>query len=167
MPTSKTEIRSLQAQEVALFRDLRLQALQESPAAFDQTYQEEAEQPIAYWQALVLGVTPPSNNTMLIAVKGQEPVAVVYGFNKGKGAGSFGGMWVAQQYRQQGIASELVASIFQWAKKSGITTLRIWNVEGNEAAQNLYQKFGFQVTGETRKLETKPERVIIQLERKL
>lgn len=165
MDTKKITIRALKHDEIDLFRILRLQALKESPDSFDQKYAEEVEKPREYWEGLVAGVTPPSTNTMLLVMKESDVAGVVYGFNKNGGLGSFGGLWVAEQHRRQGIASILVDAIISWAKEVGIDRLEIWNVEGNQAAQALYTKFGFQPTGVTKVLENHLGKQIVQLRR--
>lgn len=165
MAQGQITIRELIHDELALFRALRLQALEEAPEAFDQTYAVEKTKPTEYWQELLEALTPPSKNIMLIAQKEQEDVGVVYGFNKGSGKGSFGGMWVAKKHRNQGVASQLVEAVLQWAKGSEINTMNIWNVEGNQAAQKLYEKYGFQATGLSKKLESQKDRKIIQLKK--
>ena len=83
MSQSTITLRKAKNNEAALFRDLRLKALQEAPEAFAQNLEEESNKPLTYWQELLDGLTPPSPNIMLIASKDKEQVGVVYGFNKG------------------------------------------------------------------------------------
>ena len=139
----------------------------EAPEAFDQKLEEESKKPISYWQELLDTLTPPSTDIMLIASKEKEPIGLVFGFNKGEGIGSFGGMWVAKSDRKEGVASSLVEAILNWAKNSGINTLNIWNMEGNYPAQKLYEKFGFRPTGLSKSLDAEGAKIIIQLRKNL
>lgn len=167
MTQPQLQIRALQNEEVSLFRDLRLQALKEAPEAFEQRYEVENEKPMTYWQELVDALTSPSKHIMLMAYFAETCAGVVYGFNKGSGNGSFGGMWVAKTHRKQGVGIRLVEEIFEWAKSREISTLHIWNMEGNLAAQNLYEKAGFQPTGVRKDLETQPSKRIVQYKKEL
>ena len=45
------QIRRLQISDAALFRDIRLEALQKNPEAFGSTFQQENAQPLSWFEA--------------------------------------------------------------------------------------------------------------------
>jgi putative acetyltransferase len=62
------------------------------------------------------------------------------------------GMSVDQDWRRQGIGSQLMAQAIAWAKSTGIISrIELAVFERNEKAIRLYQKFGFEIEGKRRK----------------
>ena len=55
---------------------------------------------------------------------------------------------VLEEYRGQGIASQLFNRVFEWAKEVGITRLGLTVIKENSKAFNLYRKMGFAIEGE-------------------
>lgn len=57
---------------------------------------------------------------------------------------------VSRDYRQQGIASQLLKNAFDWACKHEVTKLSLNVRAQNQAAINLYEKMGFELEGRER-----------------
>ena len=57
-------IRRLQAHEEALFRQLRLRALEDAPDAFADTFADTLARPDSYWANLTRSVTDPQRHVM-------------------------------------------------------------------------------------------------------
>ena len=53
------------------------------------------------------------------------------------------GLYVKNEYRRRGIASNLIAHAKKWVKDKNIENLYINVLEGNMEAMNLYYKNGF------------------------
>jgi ribosomal protein S18 acetylase RimI-like enzyme len=61
-------------------------------------------------------------------------------------------MSVAQEWRNQGIGSKLLARAIEWARATGIVTrIELHVYARNEAAIHLYKKYGFEVEGRLRR----------------
>ena len=163
--SEEIKVRRLKKDEVDVFKSLRLTAIKEDPYAFDQTYNQEKEKGFSYWNELVLSLTPPGKNIMLIAVKNDTSVGFVFGFRREKQTGSFGGMWVSKKYRRQGIATKLISEIEAWAREEKILELKIWNFKENHNAQKFYERCGFIETGLDKELST--GKLMVQLNKKL
>ncbi len=161
---SSISIRRITKNDVEVFREVRLKALKDSPASFGQKYEEEVEKQLHYWQDLVDKVSPSTKNVAFLLFDIEKPVGVILGFDKENENGGLGGMWIDPAYRQQGLASKLVERVIEWAKAKGLSKMRLWNVDGNEAAEKLYRKFGFQLTGEKKPLESDPTLTISEFE---
>ena len=52
---------------------------------------------------------------------------------------------VTPKFRRQGIATELLRQLEEWASAQGITTFMLEMREGNSEAQPLYEKHGYEV----------------------
>ena len=52
---------------------------------------------------------------------------------------------VTPKFRRQGIATELLQQLEEWASAQGITTFMLEMREGNSEAQPLYEKHGYEV----------------------
>ncbi len=160
-------IRLIKKNDVKLFRKVRLNALRDSPASFGQKYDHEIRKPLHYWQDLVQKVTPPAQDRAFLLFKKEKAVGMIFGFIKEKQQGSVGGMWIHPNYRKQGFASKLVKKILKWARDKKLKTIKLWNVNGNQTAEKLYRKFGFQLTGKQKPLESNQKMIISEFKLKL
>jgi ribosomal protein S18 acetylase RimI-like enzyme len=130
----------LTANEWVLLRDTRLIALKDSPEAFLSTYERELAYGERDWRAEF--------------TRGQWTVEV----RQGKAVGLLGAtrdaaaprsecyleyMWVSPEFRRCGVASSLVTQILRRLQGSGVSTVWLWILDGNEAAQRFYEKCGF------------------------
>lgn len=90
-------------------------------------------------------------NIMLMAMDG-DTIAGIATINstgkiKGRHDGELG-IVVAKKYQGQGIGSELIRQLIEWAKTNGVTTrLSLDTRADNVKAASLYMKFGFIVEG--------------------
>lgn len=88
---------------------------------------------------------------MLLAMDGEE-IAGIATINssvkiKARHDGELG-IVVAKKYQGQGIGTELIRQLIQWAKGNGVTTrLSLDTRADNVKAVELYMKFGFVVEG--------------------
>jgi ribosomal protein S18 acetylase RimI-like enzyme len=57
------------------------------------------------------------------------------------------GMWVAPDYRGQGVADRLVETVCDRARESGAATVTLWVTEMNDRAAAFYRRHGFAPTG--------------------
>jgi GNAT superfamily N-acetyltransferase len=151
-------IRRLRPDEADLFRDLRLRALEESPASFAETSTEMAAQPPEYWARLTASVTRPDGQVMFVAEEDGQPVGLVFGlFDRDDAAlGHLGGMWVEPGWRRRGVGRALATAVIAWARERKLRALELWVTEGNRGAIELYAAHGFTATGEEDVLPSDP-----------
>ncbi len=148
----KFNVRILRKKDALILRDVRLNALRDSPHSFGGIYEEESKKPLAYWEDMV---TRKLGDRVIFAAEYKKTViGTLFCFCREDGSGGFGGMWVDPTYRNKGVASALVKQGIMWAKKMGVTKITLWNTKNNEAAKHLYMKSGFTPTGNTRTLES-------------
>jgi GNAT superfamily N-acetyltransferase len=158
-------IRELARHEWALFRELRLRALAESPDAFAQTLAEAREKPDAYWVQLAESVTAHGGQVMLIAETDGRPTGMAFGlFDKeNPKAGHVGGMWMEPAARGQGTGRALLEAAIAWGRSRDLDRLELWVTEGNVAANRLYESAGFTDTGRRDTLPSTRTLQIIQM----
>jgi ribosomal protein S18 acetylase RimI-like enzyme len=65
-------------------------------------------------------------------------------------------LWVASDFRRVGVASSLLRTVLARLQASGVHTVWLYILDGNEPAMRLYQRFGFQSTNERIELPDHP-----------
>jgi len=162
-------IRRLQAHEEALFRPLRLRALEDAPDAFGDTLADTLARPDSYWANLTRSVTDPQRHVMFVAEDDATPVGLVFGLRDADrtDGGRLGGMWVAPEARERGLGRALGEAVIEWARAEGLTRLALWVTVANPPAVNLYQRLGFVATGRSNALPSNPRLQIVEMTRAL
>lgn len=148
-PAAAVAVRPLAGHEWPLYRELRLRALADAPAAFGSTLAAEQPRLDADW-AWRLGLAAASN-------RDRPLVAEVDGVAVGLAWARFDGddphlvnlfqMWVAPQARGQGAAAALLRAAIDWARASGARAMQLGVLSGNDNARRLYERAGFRLHG--------------------
>jgi GNAT superfamily N-acetyltransferase len=92
-------------------------------------------------------------NSLICVLCDNDIIGFIYGFlkhEKGEFAkenvGFIDALYVKDEYRKQGIASQLIEEFYKWCKLKDVKYIEIGSFVKNEAAFSLYKKFGFEVT---------------------
>src|SRR5438874_843443 len=103
-------------QNPMLFKDVRLQALQDTPTAFSSTYADESQLTDADWVKRA-SQWSTDGSTAYLAIDTAIPCGIVGGFlDKGDSTRvHLASMSVAPAHRRSGIGTRLVNAIFEWA----------------------------------------------------
>jgi len=129
-----------------VWRRLRLAALAEAPYAFGSRladWQGEGDRPERWRDRLEL---PGSYN--VVALLDDQPVGMASGVPADEpGVVELISMWVGPAARGRGAGDRLIQAVEQWARLGQAKVLRLSVVQGNEAAERLYQRCGFVGTG--------------------
>ncbi|HAT4400021.1 TPA: GNAT family N-acetyltransferase [Legionella pneumophila] len=138
------KIRQLFDADWHLWKEIRLEALTNSPESFGSSYEEEVFMSDTDFQnglskGYVLGVFV---DDLLVSCAG------FYTLNslKTKHRGVLWGMYTRIEYRGKGIATVLIQTLIQHAKTC-VTQLHLTCVVGNFVACAFYQKQGFRIYG--------------------
>jgi GNAT superfamily N-acetyltransferase len=134
-------VRRIGADDWALWRELRLQALEEAPYAFSSR--------VADWQGQ--GDTETrwrgrlSDVPLNIVAEWQDTAA---GMASGTAPDPHGSieiisMWVAPVARGHGVGDALVNAAVEWAREQQASRLTLGVLEGNERAAAFYGRHGF------------------------
>jgi ribosomal protein S18 acetylase RimI-like enzyme len=126
-----------------ILRELRLQALADSPSAFGSTYERELARTTADWQRWMspgvtfIAETPAGARGLVAGMHDATDQEVVH----------LMAMWVSPAIRGSGAGDDLVAGVVAWAASEGARLVRLDVMEANDHAQRCYERNGFRRCG--------------------
>jgi GNAT superfamily N-acetyltransferase len=146
----------VRAENVQLFKAVRLRALQDSPSAFGSTYAREIQFSHEEWQARAERWNG-ERGIGYLAMEDDVPCGIAGGILDAVDPvdqidavrAHLVSMWTASTHRQRGVGRLLVDAVAAWARLRGVNTLLLSVVSTNEAAISFYLRLGFTMTGKT------------------
>ncbi|MCY7401850.1 MAG: GNAT family N-acetyltransferase [Nocardioides sp.] len=140
------EVRVLDEDEWELYRNARLAALGDAPAAFVARLEDEASLNDDHWRERM------KHATRIVAERGSEPVGpVCLGRHDGDPqCGEVFGLWTAPSVRGQHVARDLVTAARHQAADDDCRLLYFWVVSDNASAIGFAANVGFRPTSERR-----------------
>ena len=143
-------IRQLSETDWETLREIRLRALDDSPDAYGRTYAHEKAHTEDVWRERASGGLAGPPSISLIAESDGRSVGMAGSRVRphDEQIADLFAMWVAPQARGRGIAAALVEHICTWAAATGCHEVHLSVTEGNNAAVRLYERSGFEPTGE-------------------
>jgi ribosomal protein S18 acetylase RimI-like enzyme len=163
-PTS-FRVKVLPENEWSRLRDIRLSALQDQPDAFLHRHEDEAVYDEQRWRLEFL------RGEWNIMLADDKEVGLL-GVTREPGMSSrecyLEYLWVAPGFRGSGVASMLLRTVLDRLRYSGVRTVWLYILDGNDEAMRLYQRFGFRSTNERQALPDHPagseERMTLRLD---
>lgn len=152
------DVRRLDPSAWAVYREVRLAALAESPRAFGTTLEQASARTEPEWQAAL------ADRVNFVAFDADRPVGLVSGI-----AGSVPhraeliSMWVAPEHRRRAVGERLVGAVVAWAREQGYRELLLGVVDDNGGARAFYERLGFSSTGVTYPYPNDPLRWELEL----
>ncbi|MGF2038026.1 MAG: N-acetyltransferase family protein [Nostoc sp. CmiVER01] len=146
------KIRFLNSQDVAAYRELRLQALSESPTAFISSFEQEACLSLTDFAAK-LHAHDNYSSGIFGAFDDRERIAGMLGFSresrpKRAHIGLLWSMYVLPEFRRQGVGAALLDRALSHARQLGVLRQIVLGVTANNlAASSLYKSRGFERFG--------------------
>jgi ribosomal protein S18 acetylase RimI-like enzyme len=136
------------SQNAMVFKDVRLQALCDTPMAFSSTYADESRLTDAEWVQRA-SLRNGEGSIVYLAMDATMPCGIVGGFLDKDDASRahLVSMWVAPAHRRLGIGGRLVTAIVEWARAQRAHTVRLIVTSNNHAAIEFYNRLGFTLTG--------------------
>ncbi|BCW88440.1 hypothetical protein sos41_15790 [Alphaproteobacteria bacterium SO-S41] len=136
-------IRTLTKADVALYRDLRLAALSDTPMAFSSSYEEESLRPLEDFRDRL---PEDSVSAVFTAFDGARAVGMA-GFQKNaslksRHKGVMWGVYVAPDCRGKGLAGRLVDAVIAQARGK-VMQLECGVAVENPSARRVYHQRGF------------------------
>ena len=147
-------IRTFTADEWRVYRDLRLRALADSPAAFGSTLAAEEGRGDAEWSSrLAAGANARWNLPLVAEVRG-EPIGLAWGRieTSDPDVAALYQMWVVPTHRGLGVGQMLLEAVIVWARARNASYLALGVTCGESPARRLYERAGFKVMGEPQPL---------------
>jgi len=147
MPT----IRRLRPADWPVLRAARLRALGDAPYAFGSTVAEEEQHPETWWLASA------EHLAWFVSEEDGDVVGLVAGYPPEESeCAEIISMWVDAGHRGSGVAEQLLAEVLDWARGTGAEEVTLGVADGNGRALRFYQRAGFQLTGESEPLRSRP-----------
>lgn len=137
-------IRPFAADEVALYRDIRLESLRLHPDMLGAAFEQELAQPLAFFTARVTG------NTIFAGFRDQDLLATA-GFMREPGLkrahkAHLFGMYVRQAARGTGLARAMVEAVLDHARGQ-VELVQLSVTANNDTGRRLYLSLGFEPYG--------------------
>lgn len=137
-------VRQLSKDDWESWKQLRLEALQDSPSSFASSFEEEVHCADKKFQEDLI-------QSDIFGAFADDQLVACLGFyslhaNKVKHRGMLWGTYTKQKYRRCSIASRLIEAVIAHAKTQ-VTQLHLTCVTTNHAAIALYQNHGFKIYG--------------------
>jgi ribosomal protein S18 acetylase RimI-like enzyme len=147
-------LRRLDPEEWHRLRDVRLVALKDSPGAFLATYEQEQGYSQERWEAEF------ARGAWYISEDVGKPVSMA-GVTREPGGlqpaeRNLEYVWVAPEHRRSRVAYQMLDEILQESKESGISTVFLHVLDGNEPALLLYKRLNFETFGPWQPLPDDP-----------
>lgn len=137
-------IRLLEPDDWALYRDVRLAALREAPFAFGSTFEGESAFAEAVWRERLQG------RGLFVALADGRAAGLAAGVRNRErpGEAMLISMWTNPAFRGHGIGEKLVQAVLAWTAVEGIARITLEVTVGNDVAERLYRRCGFERTGQ-------------------
>lgn len=148
MPPEPFELRAAQKRDWRALRELRLEALLDTPEAYGSTYEESLRRSRAQWKEMA------RNFNYFVALREGDFVGMASGGDHEKYPDTawLYGMYVTPEERGTGVAGALVGCVERWARERGYDALFLHVGVGVPRARAFYQRVGFVETGERRSM---------------
>ncbi len=129
------------------YRELRLEALRESPQAFGSNYQDQQSRPESFWQSRLADAAKGGQSWLLFARTGDRLLGMI-GAVREEPEGPLTvatiiSVYVRPEARGRGVSNRLMQAILDTLKEAGIQKALLGVVTEQTAALHLYQRFGF------------------------
>ena len=134
------QIRRLEVSDAALYRDIRLEALQKTPEAFGSTFERESAEPLSWFEARlrladIFGAFLDGKLAGIAGYSAQENLKQAH-------KGLLWGMYIRAEARNMGLGKMLVAAVLDHAR-GRVELVQLSVVSENESARKLYRAMGF------------------------
>ena len=147
---NRHSLATLSLQQWELYRDLRLASLLDSPDAFGSTHALEAARSPEVWQSRLAVAATSGLDLPLVARMDDWPAGLCWAKRDSANlsAVSIYQMWVAPQFRGNGIGDALLERCIGWARSIGASEVHLGVTLADSPAHRLYIRHGFLPVGE-------------------
>lgn len=140
-PMTTISVRPLQPADWDLYRAVRLAALADAPDAFGSTLGREQAFTEDRWRERL------TRHCQFVAEDDDGACGLIGILPAGPGVAELVSMWVSPAARGRGAGDLLVREALRWAHDHDSPQVLLWVAEGNDHAERLYARHGFQRTG--------------------
>jgi GNAT superfamily N-acetyltransferase len=144
------KIRTFAENEWAIYKDLRLTALTESPDAFGSTLAREVQRSDADWASRLASGVNSSWDFPVMAEIDSQPIGLAWGRieQSNPAVADLYQVWVRPNYRCLGAGQMLLEAVKAWAVDKQVDFLELGLTCGDSPAMRLYLRAGFEPVGQ-------------------
>ena len=130
-------VRRFTIEDLPLFRDVRLRALEDAPDAFGSTLAREIARTDDEWAERARKIVEES--VLALAITDEQAVGMAGGYRvpDRPDLADLWGMWVDPLYRGTDVARRLVGEVAEWASAIKADAIELWVVETNVRAVRM------------------------------
>lgn len=144
-------IRSATEDDVAVVRELRLEALRVSPTSFGADYHVDSQLSWETWQERIRDNTDGIRGMIYIAAV-QEQLVAMTGIRRQTSSkmqhnADIWGVYTQPDWRGIGLVDALIVGCLNWARSQQMMAVKLGVVTTNAAAIHCYLRCGFSVYG--------------------
>lgn len=134
-----------------LFKQIRLQALQDAPYAFPSTYDAALQRSDESWREQADKTALGTDRATFLAFSDDVPIgmAAIYRLEDKADSGELLQVWVSPAYRGTSLIRDLMDAIFKWAGENNFREIIAGVTKVNTRVLRLYIKYGFSIMEET------------------
>jgi len=141
-------IREAKPTDAIRYRELRLNALLDSPTAFSADYQINLRHPVSFWESRL---TSDEYGIMFLA-EHENALIGMTGVRKGESPktrhGAYvWGVFVCPPWRGLHLAEALISTCADWARERDVVILKLGVMANNASAIRCYERCGFTIYG--------------------
>ena len=142
--------RPIASRDWPAYREVRLNALKDSPQAFGATWEQEAVLPEEDWSARTLASESGQSGRGFFAITRDEVCGLVWCLlsDSDPRIAHIYALWTAPSVRGQGAGRALLEQCIAWAKGKGVRNIRLSATKNESPAMLLYKSRGFYPVGE-------------------
>ena len=150
-------VRRIRAAEGGLLRQVRIDAIAESPGDFTTRLADARDRPAEAWDRVAEVHAAADDQATWFAEVDGEMAGMISAFRTEDGAVTMTSLWSTPGHRRAGVADVLVGTVRGWAYEGGAVEVRQWLVERNAHARAFHESLGFEPTGHERPYEPSPD----------
>jgi RimJ/RimL family protein N-acetyltransferase len=143
-------VRRVDVEDWRPYRELRLEALKESPFAFVERYEDALGRPDEFWRERMARSAAEDGVTTFVVVRDGRFVAQATCLIERDAVAHVVGVYVTPPARGGRVAESLMAAVLRWAReRRGARRVRLFVTGANPRAAAFYRRIGFVATGLT------------------
>ena len=159
--TNDVVVRRITVDDWRRLRQIRIEALSNSPMAFITTADEARQDPDSLWRSRAEQGASGDGQVTMLAVAGDDAVGMAVGFRRTKrplDVVPVVAVFVSERARRLGVGARLMAGVEEWAVSVGGRTTSLWVVDGNDGARRFYESLGYTATLDRQRITVPPVR---------
>jgi len=143
------EVRRIRSDEWTVLRDIRLEALADTPGAFSTTLEEAQAFPDTLWQDRASKGAVGGSQATMLAFEDDAAVGMAVGLLRphiSRHVAPIVSVYVSPGVRRRGVGEQLMDEVEAWAHRNGAITTSLWVAERNVTALMFYEGRGYEAT---------------------